>query len=178
MSQPAIVTKVWVARDFAKCSGCRLCEIACSLKHEGRIWPESSMVRVFMYFPGLEVPHLCTQCHDYPCVQSCPLKALGVNEKTGAVEVYRDKCTACGVCVNACPGHVPHLHPNRKHILICDLCGGDPECSKICTKVGYDCLKTVNRGLDITYDTYAVRPRDIAKNLATYFFGGEGKEVL
>jgi len=178
LSQPAVVTKIWVARDFAKCSGCRLCEIACSLEHEGRIWPEASMVRVFMYFPGLEVPHLCTQCHDYPCVQSCPFKALGVDEKTGAVEVYRDKCTACGICINACPGQVPHLHPNRKHILICDLCGGDPACAKICTKVGYNCLTTVNRGQDITYDTYAIRPRDVAKNLAINFFGEMGKEVI
>jgi len=131
-----------------------------------------------MYFPGLEVPHLCTQCSNYPCVQACPVKALSVNEKTGAVEVDRDKCTACGVCVNACPGGIPHLHPNRKHVLICDLCGGDPECAKICTKLGYDCLTTVVRGPAITYDTYAVKPKDIAKNLATYFFGETGKEVI
>ncbi|MEM2803268.1 MAG: 4Fe-4S dicluster domain-containing protein, partial [Nitrososphaerota archaeon] len=37
--------KVWIARDFLKCSGCRLCEIVCSLHHEGRIWPEASRVR-------------------------------------------------------------------------------------------------------------------------------------
>jgi anaerobic carbon-monoxide dehydrogenase iron sulfur subunit len=178
LSQPAVVTKVWVARDFAKCSGCRLCEVACSLKHEGRIWPESSMVRVFMPFPGLEVPHLCTQCSNYPCVNACPTKALSVDEKTGAVQISQPKCTACGVCTNACPGHIPHLHPDRKHIVICDLCGGDPECSKMCTKLGYDCLTTVPRGQVITYDTYAVRPKDVAKNLATLFFGEEGKKVI
>jgi len=32
------------------------------------MWPEASRVRVFMPFPGVEVPHLCSQCQDYPCV--------------------------------------------------------------------------------------------------------------
>jgi carbon-monoxide dehydrogenase iron sulfur subunit len=178
MSQPSAVTRVWVARDYAKCSGCRICEIACSLQHEGRIWPEASMVRVFMFFPGLEVPHLCTQCHDYPCVASCPFQALGVNEETGAVEVYMDKCNACGACIEACPGRVPHLHPNRKYIVICDLCGGDPRCARVCTKLGYDCLSLSKRGAEMTYDLYAVKPMEVAKNLALNLYGDEGREVI
>jgi carbon-monoxide dehydrogenase iron sulfur subunit len=36
--------RIWIDRDYADCSGCRLCEIVCSLRHEGRIWPSSSMV--------------------------------------------------------------------------------------------------------------------------------------
>jgi Fe-S-cluster-containing hydrogenase component 2 len=178
MGQTTAATKIWVARDFAKCSGCRICEVVCSLRHEGRIWPEASMVRVFMYFPGLEVPHLCTQCHDYPCVNACPFQALSVNQGTGAVEVNRDKCTACGVCINACPGRIPHLHPNRRHVLICDLCGGDPQCARICTKLGYNCLTVVSRGVDITYDLYSVRPKDVARNLALNIFGEEGEGVV
>ncbi|MGQ9461025.1 MAG: 4Fe-4S dicluster domain-containing protein, partial [Candidatus Bathyarchaeaceae archaeon] len=37
---------IWVVRDYLKCSGCRKCEIACSLFHEKRIWPEASRIRV------------------------------------------------------------------------------------------------------------------------------------
>ncbi len=40
-----------------KCSGCRLCEIACSLEHEGIIWPEASRIRIFELLPGgINVP--------------------------------------------------------------------------------------------------------------------------
>lgn len=32
----------WIMRDYVKCSGCRRCEIVCSLHREGKIWPEAS----------------------------------------------------------------------------------------------------------------------------------------
>jgi len=178
MSQPPVPTKVWVARDFANCSGCRLCEIVCSLKHEGKIWPESSMVRVFMLIPGVEIPHLCTQCSDYPCVKSCPFKALSINEKTGAVQVDKEKCTACGICTNACPGKIPHLHPNRKYILICDLCDGDPECAKICTKMKFNTLTVIPRTPDRTYDLYAKTPEDLTENLSYKLYTDKAKELI
>ena len=178
MSQPTSVTRVWVARDFAKCSGCRLCEIACSLYHEGKIWPEASRVRVFMQVPGVEVPHLCTQCNNYPCVNSCPFKALSVNETTGAVKVDNEKCTACGVCIIACPGKIPHLHPDRKRIVICDLCDGSPACAKICTRMKFDTLMTVPRVPMGTYDLYAKMPEETAKNLANKFYGKIAKELI
>jgi hypothetical protein len=44
-------------------------EIACSMKHEGWIWPEAS-IRAFMPFPA-RGSHLCSQCTDYPCIASC-----------------------------------------------------------------------------------------------------------
>lgn len=64
-----------------------------------------------MLVPGLEFPHLCVQCQDYPCVKTCPVRALSVSKKTGAVIVKTQKCTACGKCINACPGRIPHMHP-------------------------------------------------------------------
>ena len=135
--------RIWVDRDYANCSGCRLCEIACSLRHEDRVWPEASRVRVFMLVPGVEIPHLCVQCYDYPCVNSCRFDALRVSEDTGAVQVDAEKCTACGVCTSACPGHVPHLHPWREQVVICDLCDGDPECVKVCQKAGFNALSSI-----------------------------------
>jgi len=61
---------IWIVRDYESCTGCRRCELACSLHHEGWFWPEASRVRVFMPFPGVEVPHLCAQCDDYLCVEA------------------------------------------------------------------------------------------------------------
>jgi carbon-monoxide dehydrogenase iron sulfur subunit len=131
---------LWIKRIYEKCSGCRRCEIACSLYHEGKIWPEASRVRVFMFVPGVEIPHLCFQCNDYPCVEACPEEALSVDDQTGAVITEKSKCTACGTCINACPGRVPHLHPQGDYIVICDLCGGKPKCTASCKEGKWDTL--------------------------------------
>ncbi|RDE16304.1 MAG: oxidoreductase [Candidatus Thorarchaeota archaeon] len=131
---------VWIKRDYLLCSGCRRCEVACSLFHEKQIWPEASRVRVFMFVPGIEIPHLCFQCDDPECVDACPEGALSVDKKTKAIRVDDSLCTACGVCIDACPGSVPHLHPEGNHIVICDLCGGDPECVKTCQEGRWNAL--------------------------------------
>ncbi|MCJ7770585.1 4Fe-4S dicluster domain-containing protein [Candidatus Bathyarchaeota archaeon] len=175
--RPVLAQKPWIVRDYIKCSGCRLCEIACTLTHEGRIWPEASRIRVFMLVPGVEVPHLCAQCSNYPCVASCQVKALSVNEQTGAVIVDEEKCTTCGACIKACPGTVPHLHPREKHIVICDLCGGEPECAKICQRAGYRALLKGTRTSSINYNLYAKNPEEITANLLVNLYGEKGEEL-
>jgi len=171
--------QIWIDRDYANCSGCRLCEIACSLKHEGRIWPEASKVRVFMLVPGVEFPHLCVQCYDYPCVSACPFEALSVDDETQAVRVDEEQCTACGACIDACPGNVPHLHPNMEHIMICDLCGGDPECAKVCQKAGFNTLKAVTpRRIGDTERLSSRTPEEITEDLAVFFYGDAAQEVI
>jgi Fe-S-cluster-containing hydrogenase component 2 len=168
---------IWVSREFSKCCGCRKCEIACSLSHENKIWPEASRVRVFMLVPGTEFPHLCTQCEDYPCVAICPSKALSINKKTSAVTVDVAKCTGCGKCVDACPGKVPHIHPATKKILICDLCGGDPQCAKVCQRGGWNCLGVVDRE-DHEFKLFARPPEETAKALAAKLYGEKAEEFL
>ncbi|MCS7115812.1 MAG: 4Fe-4S dicluster domain-containing protein [Nitrososphaerota archaeon] len=168
---------IWIARDLSKCSGCRKCEIACSLFHEKRIWPEASRIRVFMLVPGVEFPHFCAQCEDYPCVNACPFNALSVSKETGAVLVNADVCTGCGKCVEACPGKVPHMHPKEKRVLICDLCGGDPQCAKVCQEGGWNVLKAVPRRMN-PYGLYARTPEEITRSLVVKIYGEEGAKLL
>ena len=169
---------IWIVRDYEKCSGCRRCELACSMHHEDWMWPEASRVRIFMPFPGLEVPHLCAQCDDYPCVESCPVEALSVDEDTTAVLVDREKCTSCGECIDACPGKIPFLHPGDNKATICDLCGGDPECVKVCHEAKYDALRLVEEEMDENRKLFAIDPVVVAKDLAVKFFGEKGEEVI
>ena len=173
MSQP-----IWIVRDYIACSGCRRCEIACSMHHEGWMWPEASRIRVFMPFPGLEVPHFCAQCEDAPCVSSCPVDALSINDDTNAVIVDRDKCISCGSCIEACPGKVPFLHPDNNKAVICDLCEGDPECVKVCKEAGYNALILVQENTNEYRKLFAMEPIVVAKDLAINLFGEKGLEVI
>lgn len=169
---------IWIARDYLSCSGCRRCEIACSLHHENRIWPEASRIRVFMLVPGVEVPHFCAQCEDHPCVDSCPEGALSVSKKTEAILVDKEKCTGCGLCIDACPGRIPHLHPTENYVLICDLCGGDPQCVKVCTEAGYNALRAVKKDETLCYRLYAKRPEETTRNLVINLYGEKGEELI
>lgn len=168
---------IWISRDYSRCSGCRKCEIECSLFHEGRIWPEASRIRVFMLVPGAEFPHFCTQCEDYPCIQACPVEALSVSENTGAVLVNSKVCNACGKCVDACPGRIPHLHPTEGHVLICDLCEGNPKCVRVCQEGGWNVLKKVSR-TNRAYKLYARKPEETTRDLAMKMYGEKAEEFV
>jgi len=172
------VEHVWIARDYVKCSGCRRCEIVCSLSHEGKIWPEASRVRVFMLVPGIEVPHLCAQCHDYPCVDACPEDALSVSKETEAVLVDKEKCITCGKCIDACPGKVPFIHPIENYAVICDLCGGEPKCVKACTEGGWNALQTLKREETHSFKLYARRPEELTRDVIVQLYGDEWKEAV
>ena len=179
MSEPK---PLWIARDFQKCSGCRRCEVACSLHHEKKIWPDVSRVRVYMLVPGTEFPHLCTQCDDVPCVKSCPFSALSVSPVTGAILVDQEKCTACRKCIEACPGRIPFLHPKSGKATICNLCDGDPQCVKACHGGRWDSLYIVRKtpgGNEYFHKKlYARLPEDTAKDFVTVIYGEVGRELI
>jgi len=164
---------IWIQRNYENCSGCRRCEIACAVSHEGKTWPEASRVRVFMSVPGVEIPHLCFQCEDYPCVHACPTEALSVNSRTGAVIVDNSKCTACGNCIDACPGTVPHMHPQEEHIVICDLCDGKPQCAEACQAGRWNTLKVVPRDKKVSYRAMSKPPDQLTKEVGKQVLGEE-----
>jgi len=172
---PTLPEKVWLFIDPDKCSGCRRCEIACSIFHEGKIWPEASRIRVFTLAPGLDVPIVCTYCKDFPCVKACPTGALHVDEKTGALVVDKDKCIKCHRCYEACPGHIPTYHPTEGYALICDLCGGDPQCAKVCLE---GAIQVKPYGAMDTYKLLADEPEEIVKDLADKYLGKYGEKYL
>lgn len=179
MNEERKIPSIWIARNYENCSGCRKCEVACSFHHEGKIWPEASRVRVFMLFPGLEAPHLCTQCHDYPCVETCPVDALSVNSTTGAVNVHEEKCISCGQCIDACPGDIPHLHPSGDYILICDLCGEeDPKCVEVCQEGRWNALELIDRTPSPSYKLYAQTPEEITEHVGEKILGKKGKRWI
>ena len=115
------------------CSGCRACQVACVAWHEGVFGVSTARIRVIKIEPlGVDRPEVCRQCDPAPCIGACPTAALTRDQTTGAVVVAAESCTACGMCVEACPNGMAALHPTRSVALICDLCGGVPACVRRC----------------------------------------------
>jgi len=159
------------------CAGCRLCEIACSLNKEGTVFPAASRIRVFQFHPGLiEVPSVCYRCGDYPCVASCPpkVKAMTVDPETGIIKVDPEKCLGIKCGIRNCAGNCRQktaitFHPEKNYAMVCDLCGGDPSCVKVCP------VQAIRYIPGSTHDGMhnAQPPEVIAREFAVGLFGGQ-----
>ncbi len=119
--------------DFEKCTGCRTCEVACSLKNERVCNPTLSRISVVEWREmGLDVPMVCQQCEVPLCESVCPTEATARNEETGAMVVDDDLCIGCLSCMAACPFGAVAVHPRTGKVMRCNLCDGDPTCVKFC----------------------------------------------
>jgi len=142
--------QIFVHYTLPGCSGCRICEQVCSLKHEGVVNPAKSRIRILPFPPGpIDVPIVCFNCDDHPCVNACQAGKLGFGEGSGAmtydekthtIKVDPEICNGwrrCHNCYDACVKHgrggrIFFHPPPHDYAMVCDLCGGDPECVKYC----------------------------------------------
>ncbi len=153
------------------CTGCRLCEIVCAQKHGFGVRVEASRIQVQQFPPGpVDVPVVCRQCKDHPCASACPVTppAIRVDPETGAIVIDSQACISCHYCVEACPqATAVFVHPSTGELLVCDLCGGDPECVKVCPAGTLSSLQ----GSSFDGAHYAAHPPGkVASDLAFQFF--------
>ena len=176
--------------DFDKCTGCRTCETACSAFHHlvdinGEILnglgnPKLGNIQVYHFNPDVDVPSVCANCPDTPCVDACPVVPDSI---TGYKAIYRDQatlaictnhkvCISCGKCARVCETErtgVIKMNPITNHPdHICDHCGGDPQCVKHCP---YGTLSF--REVDINNDYFGLSPEEIADKLFELYYAGE-----
>lgn len=119
--------------DPEKCSGCRMCESACSLYHEKVCNPARARINIVKWeTAGLYVPMVCQQCETPLCEVVCPMHAIRRDEETGAILIDYDLCVGCRLCMMFCPFGGINLDAKTGRVLKCDLCGGDPVCVKFC----------------------------------------------
>ncbi|MDF1512563.1 MAG: TIM barrel protein [Anaerolineae bacterium] len=124
------------------CRTCKLCEMVCSISHEGEARP--SLARIQIAFDAFTADNpikgsVCAQCLDAPCISACPVDAMSRYERTGAVVVDQDLCIGCMACRRACPWDIPQKHPELKIATKCDLCGDredGPLCVEMCPLSG------------------------------------------
>ncbi|MEE8392288.1 MAG: 4Fe-4S dicluster domain-containing protein [Anaerolineae bacterium] len=119
--------------DHAKCTSCRLCEMVCSVKHTGVNNPTRSRIHVIRWpLDGFELPMLCQQCEDAPCIAVCPTDALSQDPAMSRVALDYDECIGCKMCVSACPFGAMGFDSVDRQVIKCDLCDGDPVCVRFC----------------------------------------------
>ena len=119
--------------NYEKCTGCRLCELVCAVKHDGISNPVRSRIRVMKWEQeGLYIPMSCQQCEDAPCMIACPVKAISRDEVLDRVMVDYDICIGCRTCVSVCPFGAMNFNVIDKKVFKCDLCDGDPQCVRFC----------------------------------------------
>ncbi len=150
--------KGFVAYDDSVCSGCGVCNDVCSLYHFGECSPYLAAITlktnpVDAYYTENET---CRQCDAPTCIAACPVEgAMYVDEETGARCIDEEKCIGCGICAEACEynidkGDAPpfrenwvggaevqknkiiKLNPETNKYFKCDLCGGEPQCVRLC----------------------------------------------
>ncbi|HHV37892.1 MAG TPA: 4Fe-4S dicluster domain-containing protein [Tepidimicrobium sp.] len=116
-----------------KCTGCRICELACSFIKNDSFNPKDSAIAVLPYDSvGLQVPMTCLQCDDPHCMTVCTVGAITKDPKTGVVKVDDEKCIGCKMCVSACPFGNMTYSSRHEGVVKCDLCDGEPQCVKLC----------------------------------------------
>ncbi len=117
---------------LAECTGCRLCQLACSAVHERVFNPQAARLMITHEYSdeGLHIASKhCIFCKK--CEEACPVGAISNNGRWMIVDF--GICIGCGDCVRSCPEKVIFLNEKRKSI-ICDLCGGRPKCVEWCPK--------------------------------------------
>jgi len=121
--------------NYEKCTGCRLCELVCTVKHDGISNPMRSRIKVMKWeMEGLYIPMSCQQCQDAPCLNVCPVKAISRDEEMARVRVDYDVCIGCRSCVSVCPFGAMNFNVIDKKVFKCDLCDGDPQCVRFCDR--------------------------------------------
>lgn len=119
--------------DSNKCTGCGLCQMACSIHRNGQC--EASLARILIYRDekaGIFIPMTCRQCTDPPCAAACLMNVISKDYATGITIRNLEGCISCRVCQVACPFDASIFNYLQDRVENCDQCGGDPQCVKYC----------------------------------------------
>lgn len=168
----------FVSVDPSKCTGCGICEYACSQeKGETASNPLRSRIRVVRMKPLFNVALACRACEDAKCVTACPEKALSQAENTGVIIVSDKKCKGCDWCVQACPHGGIAIHSDTGLAVACDLCSGEPQCVEFCPEEALDLVSTDEEAEKRVNDTIKKLPEQ-AEQLSDIVKRKDWKPVL
>lgn len=194
--------------DVDKCTGCKLCVIACKDEHvdagytpwtkpqpaTGQFWIDvqalerGTIPRVRMSY----LPVLCQHCANAPCVKACPEDAIKTRDD-GLVWIDPAACTNCGLCEEACPYDVIFMNDALEVAQKCTGCahrvdeGAAPRCAEVCPHeaIVFDVLENgaADEPLEVFHPEYGAEPRVHWKGLPKPWIAGTvvdtaGDEVI
>ena len=109
--------------DPQKCTGCRTCEIACSVQHAQVSNPARARIRVAHWDAEKKfIPVSCQHCEE----------AISREPELERVAVDYHKCVGCRTCLYACPFGAMNFDADRGRPFKCNLCDGQPLCVELC----------------------------------------------
>lgn len=125
------------------CSGCMRCMTTCSTYNTGATSLSKSSIHVVRHEghaltkTGEEDDLIfdvitCKQCDEPYCSYFCPTMAITRNRDSGVVLIDHDKCVGCRMCMASCPFGAIIYDSDRKQVVKCEQCDGDPQCVKFC----------------------------------------------
>jgi Fe-S-cluster-containing hydrogenase component 2 len=115
------------------CLDCNKCQEACAKRHGS-----SRGLRAELRLGRLAIQKVCRQCVDKPCLESCKVQALALDER-GEIRIS-ERCTGCAVCARSCPHGAIFMEKytaalkQRQRAVKCDHCAGfaDRACFRAC----------------------------------------------
>lgn len=139
--------QAFIEAEEMKCTGCNLCQFACSMQHYNVINVQLSRIhieqRLLPLLKGIEVT--CAQCQkeERECEKACPVNppAIYFDDKTLHMVVDEKRCLGmkCDACVTACTaGAITRYAAQTPAPIVCDLCDvknegkRDPQCVQVC----------------------------------------------
>ena len=170
-----MMTKAFLV-DVEKCTGCKLCVVACKDEHVGQAYapwsapqPETGQFWVDVEtleagaLPRVQVSHMptfCQHCAQAPCIPACPDDAIKTRDD-GLVWIDPKACTGCQKCVDACPYNVIYFCTDNNIAQKCTGCahrvddGFLPRCVEVCP---HEALGFGDQGLLDQKDTEILKP--------------------
>ncbi len=117
--------------DPKACTGCRMCEMACSIQNEQMARSTQLHIQVVSTSDDFFMPIMCIHCEEAYCIESCHFDALEFDDNN-IIKVIDDNCVLCMLCVEACPyGGITHVE-EKETVVKCNLCDGNPACAQYC----------------------------------------------
>lgn len=109
------------------------CQGDCEKTHNDYDYCGAEDCRMMSFVPGGGPKSCNSGCLGYgSCVKACPFDAIRVVK--GVAVVDKEKCKACGKCIEVCPKHLISLIPySAKQVVACSSVEKGPVTMKACS---------------------------------------------